>query len=80
MATPAGRDQRLSCVGIDGTVSPRLYTERRGLQERTWLPCAAPFKEVVPLAGRQAREIYADGEALFDGRRVPHLTELSPFR
>jgi hypothetical protein len=57
----------LSCVGVDGEVSPRLYTERLGLAAGTWLPVAAYWKEVIPLDGRTARVIYTKGEALFDG-------------
>jgi hypothetical protein len=70
----------LSCAGVDGAVSPRLYTERLGLEAGTWLPVAAYWKEVVPLDGRKARVIYAKGEALFDGAptRSPHLTVAIP--
>jgi hypothetical protein len=67
----------LSCVGVDGTVSPRLCTERLGLEPGTWLPVAARWRELVPLAGRTARVIYNSGTALFDGApraslHVPH--------
>lgn len=57
----------LSCVGLDGTISPRLYTERRGLQGGTVRPIAARFREVVPLAARKARVVYDSGEVLLDG-------------
>jgi len=57
----------LTCVGIDGRISPRLYTERRGLEAGTIRPIAAYYREVVPLADRKARVIYQNGEALFDG-------------
>jgi hypothetical protein len=70
----------LSCAGVDGAVSPRLYTERLGLQGGTWLPVASYWREVVPLGGRKARVIYAKGEALFDGApsRSPYLTLAIP--
>ena len=57
----------LTCVGADGTVSPRLYTERLGLQGGTVRPTAAIWREVVPLPRRKARVVYDKGEALFDG-------------
>lgn len=57
----------LSCVGVDGTVSPRLYTERLGLATGTWLPCAVHPSRLVALPGREARVRYAAGEARFVG-------------
>lgn len=57
----------LTCVGIDGTISPRLYTERRGLESGTIRPIAVRPQEVLPLTDRKARVIYQNGEALFDG-------------
>jgi hypothetical protein len=70
----------LSCVGVDGTVSPRLYTQRLGLEGGTWLPVAARWKDVIPQDGRKARVIYPKGEALFDGApsREPHRTVAIP--
>lgn len=44
----------LSCIGVDGTVSPRLYLERLGLESGTWLPTAARWHSIVPLAARSA--------------------------
>ncbi|MEY4880195.1 MAG: hypothetical protein RJB62_1664 [Pseudomonadota bacterium] len=57
----------LSCIGVDGKISPRLYTARKGMAGGTWLPYAASWRDVVPLDGRKARAVYADGIALFDG-------------
>lgn len=57
----------LSCVGIDGTVSPRLYTERLGLRSGSWLPRAVSPSSVTALAGRKARVEYPGGAAIFDG-------------
>jgi len=64
----------LSCIGIDGSASPRLSTERQGMASGTWLPCAAFPQDVVPLSARRARVVYADGLALFDGQPsdTPH--------
>ena len=67
----------LTCVGVDGTVSPRLYTERWGLESGTVLPVAARWQQVVPLERRTARVIYSFGSAIFDGAPsarpyVPH--------
>ena len=62
----------LSCVGVDGAVSPRLYTERLGLEAGTWLPVAARWRDLVPLAGRMARVNYSSGTAMFDGRPQTH--------
>jgi hypothetical protein len=65
----------LSCIGVDGTVSPRLYSERLGLEGGTWLPVAARWRAIVPMAGRTARVIYNAGSARFDGtpRAHPHV-------
>jgi hypothetical protein len=64
----------LSCVGIDGTLSPRLFLARKGLRKDTRLPVAEYWTEVVPLAGRKARVTYTDGAAVFDGAAsgAPH--------
>jgi len=66
----------LSCVGVDGTISPRLYTERLGLARGARQPVAAGWREVVPLPGRKARVAYDKGEALFDG--APSATPQAP--
>jgi hypothetical protein len=70
----------LSCVGVDGTVSPRLYTERFGLEGGTQVPVAARWQEVVPLTGRAARVIYQSGGALFNGApsAKPHTPHAIP--
>jgi hypothetical protein len=70
----------LSCVGLDNTVSPRLYTERRGLTPGTVRPVAMRFREVVPLADRKARVTYDNGAATFDGApsKVPERTVAIP--
>jgi hypothetical protein len=65
----------LTCVGIDGTISPRLYTERRGLEGGTIRPIAARYQDVMPLAGRKARVIYQNGEALFDGAATTKVNQ-----
>ena len=70
----------LSCVGVDGTVSPRHYTERLGLESGTWLPVAARWREVVPLAERTARVIYQSGGATFDGAPSANPTRHRLFR
>ena len=57
----------LTCVGVDGTVSPRLYTERWGLEKGMVLPVAARWQEVVPLERRTARVVYSFGSAIFGG-------------
>ena len=61
----------LTCVGLDGTVSPRLFTERWGLESGTVLPVAARWRHVVPLEHRSARVIYSFGAAIFDGTPSP---------
>ena len=67
----------LSCVGVDGAVSPRLYTERFGLESGTWLPVAARWREVEPLAKRTARVVYQSGSATFDG--APNANPYTPY-
>jgi cytochrome oxidase Cu insertion factor (SCO1/SenC/PrrC family) len=68
----------LSCVGVDGTVSPRLFAERYGLRHDTWLPAVSHPTSVEPLDGRKAVARYVDGYSggtiLFDGAasKAPH--------
>jgi hypothetical protein len=56
-----------SCVGLDGSVSPRLALERKGLGTTTWLPVAEYSHDVEGLPGRRLRETFADGTAFLDG-------------
>ena len=61
----------LTCVGLDGTVSPRLLLARHGIKTAgVTHPLAGRFKSVEPLPDRKARVVYEDGTAIFDGR--PH--------
>ena len=58
----------LSCVGVDGTISPRLYLERRGLIKDAWLPATRAPHSIVPLAGRRAHATFEWGDqATIDG-------------
>lgn len=66
----------LTCVGLDGTVSPRLYTERWGLESGMVLPVAARWQQVVPLDRRTARVVYSFGTAIFDG--APSASPYTP--
>jgi hypothetical protein len=70
----------LSCVGLDNTVSPRLYTERRGLTPGTVRPIAMRFREVVPLPDLKAKVTYDNGAATFDGEpsKTPERTVAIP--
>ena len=63
-----GTNGFLSCVGVDGTLSPRLYTERLGLRTGTWLPAAASYQRVEPLESRRARVAFSEGTAIFDAK------------
>jgi hypothetical protein len=56
-----------SCVGLDGSASPRLWLERKGLMTNTWVPCAEYTHRLEALPGRQARETFEDGTAILDG-------------
>jgi hypothetical protein len=56
-----------TCVGLDGSGSPRLWLERKGLMVGTWVPCAHHSNDLEALPGRQARETFDDGAALLDG-------------
>jgi cytochrome oxidase Cu insertion factor (SCO1/SenC/PrrC family) len=68
----------LSCVGTNGTVSPRLYTERKGRSFGTWLPAVPHPNEVWPMNGRTAqvhyRDNHSDGTVVIDGApsATPH--------
>ncbi len=70
----------LSCVGVDGALSPRLFTERMGqtreaspsewyTNRKGWIygPPFAKYGTVVPMNFRKAEVRYAEGTALFDG-------------
>ena len=61
----------LTCVGLDGTVSPRLYMERLGLRRGTWLPCAHNPRDVTPLDGRKLLGRFPEGRGLYDGAPAP---------
>ena len=56
-----------SCVGLDGSASPRLWLERKGLMTNTWVPCAEYTHHLEALPDRRARETFADGAAILDG-------------
>lgn len=70
----------LSCVGVDGAISARLFTERMGqtisaefaelyTNRKGWIygPPFAKRGTVVPMNFRKAEVRYAEGTALFDG-------------
>ncbi|GAA2163490.1 hypothetical protein [Pedococcus bigeumensis] len=65
-----------TCVGLDGTASPRLWLERKGLMGNTWVPCAEYAYDLEALPGRQARETFADGAAILDG--APSVDVMHP--
>ena len=56
-----------TCVGLDGTASPRLWLERKGIMANTWVPCAEYSHHLEALPGRRARETFDDGAAILDG-------------
>jgi hypothetical protein len=64
----------LSCIGVDGTLSPRLFLARKGLRKDTRLPVAEYWRDFVPQDRRTARVVYADGAAILDGAAsgAPH--------
>ena len=64
----------LTCVGLDGTISPRLFLDRHGVKTAGLVrPMARFYKEVDPLPDRKARVVYEDGVAIFDGRPQAEL-------
>ncbi|WP_457255539.1 hypothetical protein [Pedococcus sp. P5_B7] len=65
-----------SCVGLDGTASPRLWLERKGLMPNTWVPCAEYSYHLEALPGRRARETFGDGAAILDG--APSVEVMHP--
>ena len=56
-----------TCVGLDGSGSPRLWLERKGLMADSWVPCAQYSHHFEALPGRQGRETFDDGAAILDG-------------
>ncbi|QNA85059.1 hypothetical protein G4G27_14430 [Sphingomonas sp. So64.6b] len=63
----------LSRVGIDGTISPRLYFERLGLAANTTPPCAVEPSSIRPLRDYKAQAEFSSrgeapgGSAIVDG-------------
>jgi hypothetical protein len=51
----------VSCVGVDGTVSPRIMLERFGMQPGTWRPCARAWYEATPLPDRRLDLRFEEG-------------------
>lgn len=65
----------LTCVGVDGVTSPRLFTERFGLESSAWLPVAKRASTVHPLPDRKARVTYYDkGTVVFDDSKQAERT------
>lgn len=59
----------LTCVGLDGTISPGLFLDRHGVNTSGLVcPMAERYKQFEPLPNRKARAIYETGTAIFDGR------------
>ena len=68
----------LTCVGLDGTTSPRLYLDRLGIDARTAPRCAFGFEQVSPMAGRKAQVRYVGGTAIFDGAASEEIVRAIP--
>lgn len=62
------RNGFVSCVGINGEVSPSTLFERYGMQTGTWLPCAARFKKANPLHERRLEVHFENEIVIADGR------------
>lgn len=54
----------LICVGMDGSVSPQLWSERLGLREGMTVPFANKPEKLVPGANRQAIGVMMPSEAI----------------
>ena len=65
-----------TCVGLDGSASPRLWLERKGLMPNTWVPCAEYTHHLEGLPDRRARETFGDGAAILDG--APSVEVMHP--
>ena len=68
----------LTCVGLDGSVSPRLYLERKGLTSTPVLTSACRYENVRPLDDREAEVRYADGTAIIDGAPAVQIVHAVP--
>lgn len=64
------------CMGVDGSVSPRLFTERLGLRRGLMVPFAEGPRETTPQNGRllvgqvQGGTTREAGQIVYDGRAV----------
>lgn len=64
------------CMGVDGSVSPRLFTERLGLHRGKMVPFAEGPREPTPQNGRllvgqiSANATRKAGQIVYDGRAV----------
>ncbi|QAY77583.1 WD40 repeat domain-containing protein [Sphingosinicella sp. BN140058] len=68
----------LTCVGLDGSVSPRLSLERKGLESTVVLESACSFKDIRALDGRKAEVRYDDGTAILDGAPSSDIVRAVP--
>jgi hypothetical protein len=62
-----------SCVGLDGSASPRLYLERKSRTRDSWLPVADHSQRFEGLPDRKAKVTFDDGTAILDGAPRPDL-------
>ena len=61
------RHNFVACVGVDGTVSPKIMLERFGMQSGTWLPCARAWYEARPLPDRRLDLRFEEGMVTVSG-------------
>ena len=61
----------VSCVGVGGTVSPKIMLERFGYSTGSWLPTTERALRVQPLPGRRADMFYLEGTATVSGHAEP---------
>lgn len=61
----------VTCVGVDGSVSPKIMLERYGYRRGTWLPCAASWQHATPLPDRQLDLRYGNEMVTVSGAGEP---------
>jgi hypothetical protein len=61
------RQDFVSCVGMDGTVSPKIMLQRFGMETGRWLPCARAWHDATPLPDRRLDMRFVEGTVTVDG-------------
>ncbi|MGY3195095.1 hypothetical protein ACVIWU_004461 [Bradyrhizobium sp. USDA 4509] len=61
------RHDFVACVGVDGTVSPKIMLERFGMDDRPWLARARGWSKATPLPDRRLDMRFTEGMVTVSG-------------